>query len=96
VTAAGYDATFQCFGTCVQTEGSEGNTSCGGKPSHQFEDDIFAQDTDCIAQNEANDKIKAGFKPSCAKVCPQYTSFIEHPNNSCVEPEPHPLCIPKV
>jgi len=36
--------------------------------------------------------VKSTYLPSCQKVCPQYTPFVEDEANDCVEPEPHVLC----
>ena len=49
------DLTYQCFGTCVLTSGSTGNTVCGGAPNSGLDSSAFATGTDCDAQKVDNE-----------------------------------------
>lgn len=92
VTASDDDVSYQCYGACNAVSGSTGNTACGGSPNTKYDLTIFANSTDCSTQAQDNSDVRSSYLPSCQKVCPQYTPFVQDAANDCVEPEALPLC----
>lgn len=79
------DRTYQCYGACALTDGSAGNTACGGAPASAYRDDAFVQ-TNCTQQGADLQALRALYPRSSMPHCPQYTPFREAKGYDCVEP----------
>lgn len=76
------DRTFQCFGDCVLTRDSQGNTHCGGTPNSIFPQSAF-RNTNCSVQDDDFRVLKSKYPDAQMPNCPQYTPFTEADGYHC-------------